>query len=184
MTLAEKATSSHSKPLSIEVSDITVREFEEHDLADVKYLFEKNIDHTSGEITSDEFLYEQVAQDIKNKKSINRRLGIWHEGKLVGYVSLVPSEISFEPDDVEVAYFVDKDHVGKGIARIAVGAVVKHEDDQGHNVIATVNPSNHASLNLLKKLGFHESHIDDDSRIVLAKQALITNDLAERFGLM
>lgn len=183
MTSSEMLGSTKRSPMQTEMPDVSVVQLTEQDLAEVKELFVKNIEHTAGEINSDEFLYEQIIKDISDNESKNRRLGIRFKDKLVGYISLVPSEISFDPDDVEVAYFIDKDHVGKGIARAAVGAVVKYEDDQGHNVIATVNPRNQASLNLLKKLGFHEDHIDDDSRQVLARRALITQDMAEQFGL-
>lgn len=184
MTAPEKNGLKETLYFETDVPGVTVRGISEADLPEVKALFEDNVIH-SGPVTSDEFLYDRVAQDVARGDGVtDRRLGVRFEDKLVGYIDVSSSEISYDPSDVEISYFIDKKHIKKGIAKAAVGAVVGYEDNRGHNVIAEVDYGNEASLKLLKKLGFEEHPEDKDDRIVLARRALVTKDQMERFGLM
>lgn len=186
MTTVEKTGATEPQVLHTAMPDVTVQDIDEADLPDVKQLFENNLVHASkGGIVPDEVLYKRVLQDVaEGNGSTSHRMEIRFQDKLVGYIGLVPSEISYDPHDVELSYFVDKEYVKKGIAKAAVGAIVAREDSTDHNVIAVVNQNNAASVNLLKGVGLEQKDIDDDMRLVFARKALITNEMLQKFGMM
>lgn len=172
--------------LETNIPGVTVQGINETDLPDVKALFEKNMEHAGrGGVASDEALYDLVVRDVTDGNGFSdNRLKINYYDKLVGYVGAVPKDNPAEPDLVELSYFVDEDFIKKGFGKAAVSAVITHEEKNKKTVFAVVDPKNEASLKLLEALGLKESHVDGDMRMVLAKRALVSDEMLELFGMM
>lgn len=77
---------------------------------------------------------------------------IEHEGRAIGKVGChrLP----------EIGFILDPEFWGKGLAREALEAVIRHifATRLVDKLIADVDPRNRASLGLLKRLGFQETH--------------------------
>lgn len=60
----------------------------------------------------------------------------------------------------EVGFILAPDHWGKGLAHEAMAAIIAHlwATTDTPRLTADVDPENHASIRLLTKLGFHETH--------------------------
>lgn len=60
----------------------------------------------------------------------------------------------------EVGFILSPDHWGKGFAQEAMAAVIAHlwATTDAPRLTADVDPDNDASIRLLTKLGFHETH--------------------------
>jgi ribosomal-protein-alanine N-acetyltransferase len=74
-----------------------------------------------------------------------------HEGRVIGKAGCwrLP----------EIGFILDPDHWGKGLAREALEAVIRHlfATRPVEALIADVDPRNQASLGLLERLGFRET---------------------------
>jgi RimJ/RimL family protein N-acetyltransferase len=187
MTIPAEQIRLTEKPIiETDIPGMVVEGISEVELPDVKALFNKNIEHSAGGgVASDEFLYNQVVEDVtKGKGTTDQRFGIRLGNKLVGYIGAVPKGNLVEPDLIELSYFVDKDYIRKGIAKAAVGAVVKHEENKDKTVFAVVDSTNKGSIKVLEGLGLHESHVDRDMRTVMAKRALVSDEILEQFGML
>jgi len=79
---------------------------------------------------------------------------VWHKGHLVGATGTVTLDRTNH--SVEVGYFVDGDHEGKGMMTRAVGAFVDHlfEHEDMNRVSARIVKENARSRDLIERLGF------------------------------
>mgnify|MGYP001343467107 CR=1 FL=1 len=95
---------------------------------------------------------EYLAQMIHNNAIGGDDFVIEHQGRVIGKAGMwrLP----------EVGFLLHPDHWGKGLAAEAMGAVLEHLftwADTDH-LTAEVDPRNAASLGLLARLGFQETH--------------------------
>lgn len=87
----------------------------------------------------------------KSKAAGDLRLGIWDGDQFVGMVSRKPSG-----KDMEIGYWVDSRHTGKGYATIATRAAVAFDPVSPDTIFANVVEGNDASLKVLERSGFKE----------------------------
>jgi len=111
--------------------------------------------HWVDEVTNIEdeeaFLVERVREyDL----GIGISMAVWHKDQLIGAVGTVT--MSREMDSVEVGYFVQRAHEGKGLMTPAVGAFVDHlfKEEGMNRVSARIIIDNVRSHALIDRLGF------------------------------
>ncbi len=186
MSSPETTGSNETEILPTELPDVIVRDLDEQALPDLKKMFEENLRFfAKGGIPTDEFFYEYIEKDVQARESIpRRRMGIWKNNALVGYVSLVSSENPSDANEVEVSFVVDPAYERQGIAHAAVQAVVDRENDAGHNVVAEANLGNHASQSLLNKLQFEYAGGNRmDSKQKFVRNAMTIDEMMRRLGM-
>lgn len=150
--------------------DITFRDLDVGDLPELKQLFELNADSIAeGGIAPDHFFQMTEQEVLGHNPHGHQRMGIWKVDQLVGCVAVYPAEYAKIKNAVEVSYVVDPKHRREGIARAVVEAVTDIENNMGHNVIAEVEPYNHASIRLLGKLGFALSGLSSGRNVYVHK---------------
>jgi ribosomal-protein-serine acetyltransferase len=93
---------------------------------------------------------ESVEDSMKQTGRI--RMGIWDKGEFVGSTSLRP----MQDDDkvMEIGYWVDSRHTGKGYASLAAKAMSNYASTRFPIVRAEVMDENTASVRILEKSGY------------------------------
>lgn len=106
------------------------------------------------------FIYNLIEQFLKTNLSITfltmpsfddffkikiKRRMVTYEEKTVGFVQML--------ENGEVGYFIDPSYQGKGIATKAVELLM--DENPRERYFATINNDNIASIDLVKRLGFH-----------------------------
>jgi ribosomal-protein-alanine N-acetyltransferase len=96
--------------------------------------------------------------------------GLWatilrETGDFVGRCGLLPWEIEGRPE-VEVAYLLDRNHWGRGLATEAARAIADHAFATlpVERLICLVDPANNASANVATKIGmtlFRDDYVDE-----------------------
>ena len=97
----------------------------------------------------------------------NIRLGIWHDGALIGRVDLTP----VAPSRYAIGYWLDHAHCGHGYGTSACAAAIGHAHRVlgATDIFAGVTHCNERSISLLHRLGFHRiADFDTYSRFHLA----------------
>ncbi len=104
----------------------------------------------------------------KTSREINIQ-GTWFQfviieqftNSVIGDIGLHFLETDSENKQVEIGYTLDKAHRGKGYATEALKTIIDYLFNQlnKHRVIASIDPINTKSINLIKRLGFRkEAH--------------------------
>ena len=106
------------------------------------------------------FIYNLIEQFLKTNLSITfltmpsfddffkikiKRRMVTYEEKTVGFVQML--------ENGEVGYFIDPSYQGKGIATKAVELLM--DENPRERYFASINNDNIASIDLVKRLGFH-----------------------------
>ena len=78
--------------------------------------------------------------------------------EMIGEVSIDNDSLRHRVNAIQIGYWLNESYTQKGFMTEALYAVMKHLfDDRGYDIITSrVFSANHASINLLKKLGFKE----------------------------
>ncbi len=87
-----------------------------------------------------------------------RGFGIWHDGRLAGYIDFDPGNSDgLEADDVNISYSVHPWARGHGVAPAAVRVLCQQlrEQNIGCRVAIRCEPENAASNRVAEKCGFH-----------------------------
>jgi len=100
------------------------------------------------------YVYENSAyRDFTSEYYIRERLkmdvsaGIWIDGKLVGW--------GLTHDDTSLGFLnVLPEYRGKGLGESILRALIIEKRHQKENIFVNIEPHNHQSINLIKKLGF------------------------------
>ena len=86
--------------------------------------------------------------------------GIYHEGKLIGFIN----EVSQEGDAVEIGYFIAPSQWNQGFASEAFAAVIARYFDLGFRIVKAAHfEGNEASGKVMRKCGL--VRIDEEERI-------------------
>ncbi|MBA3871253.1 MAG: GNAT family N-acetyltransferase [Anaerolineae bacterium] len=88
-----------------------------------------------------------------------------HDEAFIGFCGLVRSEFAEPPDAAELIYALRKPYWGQGLATEVAGAMLKYGKQSCHlkRIIATIDPSNTASIQVASKIGFHHMTTVSDS---------------------
>lgn len=187
MVAPERPLPIETNILHTEQPDTVVRQFNVEDLPAAKELMESNLKFFGeGGIIADG-VYSMIESETLRGNSANRRMGIWKDGVLVGYIGTNPTTGAID-NEVEVAYAIDKNHAGQGIASAALEAVAGHENEGGKTVVAEVEGRNFKSMRLLGKLGFEQSmRRNPDGRIVFIRYSndneMTEQEMMRRLGM-
>ena len=152
---------------------MTIRKIELTDTDNFFNLIEKNRIHlltyfpitlklTSDLWSTNKFIEDKITK-FANKENFYFAVEI--ESKLIGAVSI--KEIDWTVPKCEIAYFVDKDHQGKGITKKAVKWLTKFcfVELEMEKIYAKINPENFASKHVLERNGFvKEGTLKNDYR--------------------
>lgn len=169
MKSPEAVTSSTPINISTVQEGVRVKSLTAEDLPRFEEFVERNTDHlVKGGLIPDA-LVEMTQRDVADSTTDIKRMGIFKDNDLVGYISVNPYD---KEDGVEVAYAVDKDQVRKGISLAALKAVTVYENELGNDVYAEVERHNPASMKLLDKAGYDRDRFDHvDSREIFVSQS-------------
>src|SRR4051794_35038691 len=87
------------------------------------------------------------------------------DGAFIGFCGLVRSEFAEPPDDAELIYALRKPYWGQGLATEVAGAMLEYGKQSCHlkRIIATIDPSNTASIQVVYKIGFRHTQTVSDS---------------------
>jgi RimJ/RimL family protein N-acetyltransferase len=185
MTTPEKIGSQETQILRTALPDITVRDLDTTTLPDLKKLFDENDSYfAKGGLFASE-LYKRIEKELTDTKPVDiRRMGVWQNDTLVGYIGINPSDEPQSDHEVEIAYAIDQDHAKQGVASAAIEAVTERENDKGNTVIAEVEHYNYSSKRLLGKLGFESSDRNNiERREVFVRGTLTIEEMLHRLGL-
>jgi RimJ/RimL family protein N-acetyltransferase len=96
---------------------------------------------------------EDIATELAMEPTRHKRFGILSAGQLIGRVDLIGAE----PPRYSLGYWLAASHVGKGIAKAAVGSIVDFAFAQcgASDIFAGVTHGNERSASLLRRLEFH-----------------------------
>jgi ribosomal-protein-alanine N-acetyltransferase len=108
----------------------------------------------------------KLANHLKDSYDVHG-FGLWgivfrKTGRLIGRCGMLSSEIN-GTTEAELAYLVDRNWWGKGIATEAARAVLEVAAKQYKigRIVAVIHPDNVGSISVAEKLGFNlESHLD------------------------
>lgn len=100
------------------------------------------------------YIYEHSAyKDFTSEIYIRERLkkdvsaGVWVDGRLVGW--------GLTHDDTSLGFLnVVPEYRGKGLGESILRALILEKRAQKDNIFVNIEPHNHQSINLIKKLGF------------------------------
>lgn len=100
------------------------------------------------------YVYENSAyRDFTSEFYIRERLkldvsaGIWIDGKLVGW--------GLTHDDTSLGFLnVLPDYRGQGLGQSILRALIIEKRSQNESIFVNIEPHNHQSINLIKKMGF------------------------------
>ena len=109
-----------------------------------------------GTLESTRTQFELLAANAEAGKG-KRGFGVWHEGRLAGYVDFDPDVADgLDPDEVNISYAVHPWARGRGVAADAVLAVceVLRSEGIGRRAGIRVEPDNLASVRVADKCGF------------------------------
>jgi RimJ/RimL family protein N-acetyltransferase len=138
--------------LSTAMPNVLVREFRPEDVEEFRQVAWKNRDPLTTALLPAGGLGDMAEETAEgNQPTGTHRMAIWLDGKIIGGINMGPDD---EDNTVDISYFIDKDHGKKGIASVAVGAVLDWQASEGKTAVAHVKSSNFSSLKLLKRLGF------------------------------
>ena len=173
MTAPEKIGLKQTTVLETSIPGVHIRLLEEQDLPEFKALMYKNAEYFMRSDIVAIGLYEMIEKEITTGEHADtrRRMGIWQDGVLIGYVGVVPGDSLSIPNEVDVSRAIDKDHVGSGIGTAVLEAVVKQETEMGNTVTAESLPRNRGSLRSLGKAGFRIAGRNSHDRTVLVYSA-------------
>lgn len=100
------------------------------------YIFENS---AYKDFTSEYYIQERLKLDVS--------AGIWIDGKLVGW--------GLTHDDTSLGFLnVLPEYRGKGLGESILRALIIEKRSQKDNIFVNIEPHNHQSINLIKKLGF------------------------------
>lgn len=135
--------------LSTERKGVEIRQVSVEDTRAMFSLFNHNRDHLSPYYD----LESAVGKVVEPRNNVRLRFGIWDGDILVGSINLTPSE---ETGEVELGYWLGKEHTGKGYATIATRAVANFGmTELGlQKVWAIVDKNNNASNKVMGRSGF------------------------------
>lgn len=87
------------------------------------------------------------------------------DGSFIGFCGLVRSEFAEPPDDAELIYALRKPYWGQGLATEVAGAMLNYGKQICNlkRIIATIDPSNTASIQVAHKIGFCHTQTVSDS---------------------
>lgn len=106
------------------------------DVSMAEYIYENS---AYKDFTSDVYIRERLKKDVS--------AGIWMDGKLVGW--------GLTHDDTSLGFLnVLPDYRGKGLGENILKALIYEKRLRKDNIFVNIEPHNHQSINLIKKLGF------------------------------
>jgi ribosomal protein S18 acetylase RimI-like enzyme len=180
MTAPEIVGQKQTYELKTALPDVTLKDIDVETLPKFKHMIESNAEFIAMGGVIPDAVYDMTENEVLgNNPNAHKRMGIWKNNQLVGYLAIVPSENPKDPNEVEVSYIVDPTYARQGIARAAVEAATEMENDKGNSVIAEVERYNHASIRLLGKLGYERSGYSD-GREVYAHRAMTEEEMMRR----
>ena len=98
--------------------------------------------------------YQDLASVKRRMASCDERIrfGIWSDHLMIGFVSL-----DLE-DEAEIAYWLGKQFCGRGIATVAVQAVIEYAKvcNQIEQIVAYIHPENQASQKVAHRVQMEE----------------------------
>lgn len=120
--------------------------------------FDRNRDHFNRHdpLLGDAFhTINSVAEQLSPFNARHRQhFGIFEADDLVGSTALFMRK----DGSAEIAYWIDKDHTGRGLGAVACVQTINHGiQELGRRVFeANILPSNQASIRTVEKLGFEQ----------------------------
>lgn len=100
------------------------------------YIFENS---AYRDFTSEFYIRERLKMDVS--------AGIWIDGKLVGW--------GLTHDDTSLGFLnVLPDYRGQGLGESILRALIIEKRSQNESIFVNIEPHNHQSINLIKKMGF------------------------------
>ncbi len=155
-------------------SDVELRLLELRDAEKFYALVDRNRDHLRHwfdgyKSVEDAYAYAKGSlQRLANDEAMTAV--IWYRGQLAGIVQL--EDIDWERRLTEIGYWLGEEFPGKGIATMAVRALVEHAfTNLGfERIAASVAPENVQSRALLERLGFASEHRGDSLLYELTRE--------------
>jgi RimJ/RimL family protein N-acetyltransferase len=155
----------------LETDRLVLRHLERDDLEDLYALYrdpEIRRYFPEGTLTRDETREE--LEWFLNGHPEHPELGLWAtihrpSGRFIGRCGLLPWTID-DRAEVEVAYLLDKEFWGQGLATEAARAIVEYAFDRLglSRLICLIDPANQASIGVAEKLGMRlETQIEDEA---------------------
>lgn len=164
-------------PMKFHIDKLLIRDFKEKDKKSIKqivnddrfyfYYFKNN--------TYEDFVNQAINDSLETYRN-TYRFAITKQNilfkKVIGYISLcdINSSNQYTPD---IGYFIKRNEQGQKVASLAVESIINWSITRFdiHEIYATVEESNKASIQVLEKNGFKkyssiEKYIDDKPRFV------------------
>lgn len=145
------------------MQEVTIRKATKNDLTELAIMLRRLMLYKRSDLHIDEKVYDlDIYHDIFRKTLHNENYAAYvavKEEKIVGFISGDLRER--EEDKIlqsEIIYvFVKKPYRGKGISKMLVEKFIDWSKEKGaEEVYVEIGADNEASINLHKKLGFHE----------------------------
>ncbi len=116
--------------------DLPEAESRRLDVSMAAYIYENS---AYKDFTSDIYIRERLMKDVS--------AGIWMDGKLAGW--------GLTHDDTSLGFLnVLPEYRSKGLGESILRALIIQKREQNNNIFVNIEPHNHQSINLIKKLGF------------------------------
>jgi [ribosomal protein S5]-alanine N-acetyltransferase len=168
--------SKHPLVIPTTLSGLVLREFTSGDAFPLFSLIRENCDHLVDWGNEDPKKYKNIGtvERALCRAAISPKitLGIWHERRLAGGITLIPSV----PGEIEIGYWLGKEHCGKGLATLAVQALASYAfyRMQKDRIFAITKRRNGRSRKVLERNNFTVASIDGEMiRFIREKEAAI-----------
>lgn len=104
--------------------------------------------------------------DQRREKGTGISFGIWHQGKLIGYISY--AYIDKDRRKARLAYWLDSDYQGRGIITNACKTLIEYGFNQLHLERIEVNcaEGNDKSKKIPERLGFTKEKVIKESELI------------------
>lgn len=148
------------KPIKLLTDRLLIREIERDDISDFHKIVNKKGFYyycfDGSYESSKRFVDEAIAaKEVNPRQSFMLAvLGREDTQRVIGHVTV--DYMPKEPDYLDLAYFIDSDFQGKGIATEAAKAMISYATDElkAEKLVATAHPDNKSSQKILENLGF------------------------------